>query len=106
MKVNGRFEIADEAIAEFCRKWRITEFAFFGSVLREDFGPESDVDVLVTFQADAHWSLFDIVQMEEELQAIFGREVDLAERTAVEESRNPFRRHSILRGSRVMYTRA
>jgi len=106
MRINGSIEVPDEAIAEFCRKWRITELALFGSVLREDFGPDSDVDVLVRFEEDAPWSLWDIPTMEEELRAIFGRDVDLADRVSVEESRNPFRRRSILRGARVMYTRA
>ena len=65
MKV--RIPIDQEKIAEFCQRWKITEFALFGSVLRDDFRPDSDVDVLVTFAPDAEWSLFDDVDMEEEL---------------------------------------
>jgi len=49
MKVNGSLEIPDAPLAAFCRRWKIREFALFGSVLREDFRPDSDVDVLVTF---------------------------------------------------------
>jgi predicted nucleotidyltransferase len=105
MKINGRLEIPDEAIAEFCRKWRITEFALFGSVLTDDFRPDSDVDVLVRFEKDAPWSLYEIVDMKEELARLLGRDVDLAEREAVEQSRNPFRRHSILSSARVVYAR-
>jgi len=105
MKINGRFEVPDEAIAEFCRKWRITEFALFGSVLTEEFRPDSDVDVLVRFEPDAPWDLWHIIDMKEELKAIFGRDVDLAEREAVEESQNPFRRRSILKSARVVYAR-
>ncbi len=105
MRINGRFEIPDEAIAEFCRKWKITEFALFGSVLTDDFRPDSDVDVLVRFEMDAPWSLLDIVEMKQELARLLGRDVDLAEREAVEESRNPFRRHSILSTARVVYAR-
>jgi len=92
-----------ERIAEFCRKWQITEFALFGSVLREDFSPDSDVDVLVTFAADAPWSLFDIVEMEAQLKDIFGREVDLVERAAIEKSENYIRRKHILAAVETLY---
>ena len=87
-------------IAEFCRKWRIAEFALFGSVLRDDFRPDSDVDVLVTFDPDAGWSLFDLVDMQEELTTLFGRHVDLVEADRI---RNPFRRHAILRSKEVIH---
>ncbi|MBI5118310.1 nucleotidyltransferase family protein [Candidatus Poribacteria bacterium] len=95
-----KMDIPKEAIADFCRRWKVTEFALFGSVLREDFKPDSDVDVLVTFAPDAPWSLLDIVTMQEELKAIFGREVDLVEKEGL---RNPFRRHSILTTRRIIY---
>jgi uncharacterized protein len=85
-----------EKLRDFCRKWRITEFSLFGSVVREDFGPESDVDVLVTFSADTRWTLFDMTDMNEELQSLFGRPVDLLTRRAVEGSLNPIRKTSIL----------
>lgn len=85
-----------EKLRDFCLKWKVTEFSFFGSVLREDFGPESDVDVMVTFENDAPWTLFSLVHMEDELAEIFGRRVDLCERPGVERSRNRFRRESIL----------
>ncbi len=105
MKVNGTLAISDEALEAFCRKWRIQEFALFGSVLRDDFGPDSDVDVLVSFRPDAEWDLFDVVDMQNELATIFGRKVDLFDREAVEQSRNPFRRRGILRNTRVVYAR-
>jgi len=95
-----RIPIDETRIAEFCRKWQITEFALFGSVLRDDFGPDSDVDVLVTFALDAPWSLLDVVSMIDELKEIFGRDVDLVEKDAI---RNPFRRHSILSTKEVVY---
>jgi hypothetical protein len=85
-----------DRIAEFCRKWRIRELSLFGSVLREDFGPDSDVDVLVSFGYGAAWSLFDLTDMEEELRAILGRDVDLVDREAVEHSENYIRRRHIL----------
>jgi predicted nucleotidyltransferase len=85
-----------EKLRDFCRKWKVTEFSLFGSVVRDDFGPESDVDVLVTFAPEARRSLFDMVHMEDELVEIFGREVDLLTRRSVEQSLNPIRRNSIL----------
>ena len=92
-----------EKIAEFCRRWKITEFALFGSVLREDFRPDSDVDVLVSFAPDAHWTLFDMVHMQEELQTILGREVDLVSRRGLEASRNYLRRKAILSSAEVVH---
>ena len=72
-----RVPVNRKALQRFCRRWKITEFALFGSVLRDDFRPDSDVDVLVSFRVDAHWSLADLVEMQDELRAIFGRTVDL-----------------------------
>lgn len=89
-------------IEEFCQRWKITELALFGSVLRDDFRPESDVDMLVTFAPDAQWSLFDLVEMQEELGKMLGRKVDLVEKKGL---RNPFRRHSILKTRQVVYAR-
>jgi hypothetical protein len=98
--VSAKFPIDRKKIAEFCARWRILEFSLFGSVLREDFRPDSDVDDLVTFDPDARWSLFDLVDMQEELKALFGRDVDLVE---TEGLRNPFRRRSILRSKEVIH---
>jgi len=88
--------VSKSKIAAFCRRWKISELAFFGSVLRPDFRSDSDVDVLVTFVPDAAWSLFDHVRMEDDLQAVLGREVDIVTRRAVERSSNPIRRRAIL----------
>ncbi len=90
-------------IDSFCQRWKIAELAVFGSVLREDFGPESDVDVLVTFEAGAAWSLLDLVGMEYDLERRIGRRADIVERTAVEASPNPIRRDDILSGARTLY---
>ena len=87
-------------LSEFCRRHRIAELALFGSVLRDDFGPDSDVDVLVSFAPEAHPSLFDLAEMREELNLLFGREVDIVERPAL---RNPFRKRSILSSLQVVY---
>ena len=82
-----------ERIADFCRRWNIAEFALFGSVLRDDFRPDSDVDVLVSFAPEANWGLVDLVDMQLELSEIFGRNVDLVERSGLQ---NPFMRREIL----------
>ena len=103
MKVNGSLEIPDEVIAAFSRKWKIREFALFGSVLREDFGPDSDIDVLVTFTPDAAWSLLDHARMQDELRMILKRNVDLISRRGIELSRNPIRRKAILESAKVIY---
>ncbi len=96
-------EIPKEQIADFCRKWKIVELSLFGSVLREDFRPDSDVDVLVTFSQDADWSLLDHMAMEEEASAIFGRKVDLISRKAIERSDNYIRRKAILETAQPYY---
>ena len=98
--MSARIPIDRVRIAEFCRKWRIREFALFGSVLRADFRPDSDVDVLVTFEDLAPWTTFDLVQMQNELQPLFGRNVDLVEKRSIT---NPFRRHAILTAKEVVY---
>ena len=96
--------ISDEQLDLFCRRWAIAELSLFGSVLREDFGPTSDVDILVTFLPEAQWSLLDHVQMEMELAELLGREVVLITRRAVESSRNPLRRREILESARTVYS--
>jgi predicted nucleotidyltransferase len=96
----------EDRIAEFCRKWKIVEFALFGSVLRDDFRPDSDVDVLVTFAPGTRVSLFAYPEMQSELGEIFGRPVDLLTRRGVETSPNPYRRKSILDSARVFYAAA
>lgn len=96
-------QIDQVRIGEFCKKWKVAQFAIFGSALRADFGPDSDVDVLVTFKPDSRRSLFDLVQMEEELKGIFGREVDLVSRQGIEASRNYLRRKAILGSAKVLY---
>ncbi len=83
-------------IAAFCQKWKISELSLFGSVLREDFRPDSDVDFLATFAPDAEWSLWDRTDMDEELENIVGRKVDLVNRRVIENSPNWIRRREIL----------
>lgn len=102
----SRIPIPREKVIEFCQKWKITVFALFGSVLRDDFRPDSDVDVLVSFAPDASWTLLDHVEMQDELQAIFGRKVDLVSRKGIERSRNELRRKAILESAEIFYEAA
>jgi predicted nucleotidyltransferase len=95
-----KIDVSSDEIAQFCRRWQIKELSIFGSALREDFRADSDVDVLVAFDEQARWSLFDLMRAERELELIFGREVDLVEKKAV---RNPFRRQHILSHHEVIY---
>lgn len=95
-----RISIPNEKIEAFCRKWNLSEFALFGSVLRDDFGPESDVDVLISFKPGAEMTIESYIEMGDELQAIFSRPVDLVEKRLV---RNPFRRHEILTTRQILY---
>jgi hypothetical protein len=92
--------IPRKEIAAFCKRWQVVEFSLFGSVLRADFRPDSDVDVLVTFSEGAQISLFDLVQMKLELEEIFHRPVDVIEKDALE---NPFRKREILNTAQVIY---
>lgn len=93
-------EVPQEQIEAFCRKWKIRELALFGSVLRDDFRPDSDVDVLVEFEGDDHPGYRGWLAMEEELHALLGRDVDLVEKSSVV---NPYRRRHILASHQVVY---
>lgn len=91
--------VSYDGIVDFCRRWQITGFALLGFVLRSDFRPESNVDVLVTFAPNDHYSLFDLDRMETELSALFGRNADMVAKPTI---RNPFRRQEILQNGRVI----
>lgn len=95
-----QINVPEREIATFCRKWQIVEFSLFGSVLRDDFGPASDVDVLVVFDSESKRTFDDFFDMRDELSRLFGRDVDLVEKRNVV---NPFRRHSILTNRQVIY---
>ena len=100
VRLRGRLGISDDQIASFCQRWMVAEMALFGSVLRDDFRPESDVDVLVDFAPEATWSLFDISRMRLELSSLLGHEADLVQVAGL---RNPFRRRAILSSREVIY---
>ena len=98
-------KLPKEKIAEFCDRWKITEFALFGSILRDDFRPDSDVDVLVTFAPDAKWGLFKVAEMQQELEDILDRDVDFVSRRAIERSHNWLRRKEILGTAKTFYVK-
>lgn len=101
--MNSKIRVSPREIADFCERWQVAELALFGSVLRNDFGPDSDVDVMVSFDEDAKRTLFDMGYMEEELEAMFGRRVDLVSKRGIETSRNYLRREVILESAEVIY---
>lgn len=98
-----KIELPMEQIKAFCDRWQVAEFALFGSVLRDDFRADSDIDVMVSFLSDAHPTLFTLVDMQEDLQKRFEREVDLVTRGGIENSRNPYRREEILSTAKIIY---
>jgi len=100
---NPKIEVPLNKIEAFCRKWKIKEFALFGSILRDDFRPDSDIDVLVTFEPDADITFDNLIEMREEIEKIFGRKVDLIERKLVERSENYIRRRHILQSLEPVY---
>jgi len=95
-----KIALPQKNIEDFCLKWKVTEMSLFGSVISKNFRPDSDIDVLVSFKDNAGWSLFDFVDMVDELKVIFGRKVDLVEKDSL---KNPFRRQSILSANEVIY---
>ncbi|MCB0023798.1 MAG: nucleotidyltransferase domain-containing protein [Caldilinea sp.] len=97
--------IPNAQLAAFCQRWQIEELSLFGSILDDQFNDESDVDVLVTFAPDVAYSFRHFIAMQDELEEIFGRRVDLVERSAVERSANYIRRRSILESKRPVYAR-
>jgi len=102
--ITARIHIPKEKVEAFCRKWGVQRLELFGSVLRPDFSHESsDVDVMVTLSPDRTYDLFDILRMEDELTASFGRKVELTERSTVEKSENYIRRRHILNAAQPVY---
>ena len=97
-----KIRIPRKKLEEFCRRNHIRKLAFFGSVLRDDFGPDSDVDVLVDFEPGKTPGLA-FFGMADDLEQIFGRKVDLLTFNGVKSSRNPFRREAILSSAKVVY---
>jgi hypothetical protein len=98
-----RVALPPAQLAEFCRRWSITELAVFGSAVRDDFGPASDLDVLVRFDTGVRYGLLDVGRMEEDLALIAGRPVDVVTRQGLEASKDHRLRDEIERSSKVVY---
>lgn len=92
--------ISESLLADICRRFGVVELAVFGSFLRDDFGPDSDIDVLITFAPDKNADLFDLADLQSALQDCFGRPVDVVEKNALT---NPYRRQAILSSAEVLY---
>ena len=101
-QVSSRVTASSDAIADFCRRWRVTKLSLFGSVLRDDFSGESDIDVLVEFEPGGVPGI-KFVSMASELSILFGRPVDVLTQSAVERSPNHIRRKDILESAEVVY---
>ncbi len=98
-----RLAINTEELSKFCQRWQVAELALFGSVLRDDFNTDSDIDVLVSYQPTAKRGLFEKIQMKEELELLFHRRVDLVSKRAIQQSHNWLRRRNILDSAEVIY---
>ena len=102
-ELSARLGVTDEEVADFCHRWKITELSAFGSVLRDDFGPDSDVDLLVSYAPDIRRRLVDHARMEEELANMLGRKIDLCSKLSVEHSRNWLLKRIILESAELLY---
>ena len=102
-RLASRIGLPMNAIEAFCDRWQVEEIALFGSVLRDDFGRDSDIEILIRFKTERTPGLFGIAGMERELGGLLGRRVDLVTRAAIEESRNYIRRKAILESAQVIY---
>ena len=102
MTINN-LDIQEEQLHKICKKYLIKELALFGSALRDDFTENSDIDLLVEFVPDSGITLFNIVDLRDEFEKLFGREVDIVSKNAVRRSRNFIRKNAILKDYKVIY---
>lgn len=101
--MTSQIAVAEDAIRAFCQRHNVVRFALFGSILRDDFRPDSDIDVLLEFASGVRYGVSALVAMGDELEALFGRPVDIVDRQAVLDSPNPIRRKAILDSEQVIY---
>lgn len=101
--IPAHLHVSEDALRSFCRKWRVVEIDLFGSALGPNFGPDSDVDLLVEYSEDAHPTLIDEAHMLDELEALFGRPVHFMTKRAVQNSSNPIRRNAILESATPLH---
>ncbi|ELS05132.1 putative nucleotidyltransferase [Xenococcus sp. PCC 7305] len=102
-QIEQRLGVSLLTVTQFCQRWQITELALFGSVLRDDFNPNSDLDFLVTFSPDAKIGLAEVNEMEQELKNMVKRKIDLIWKKSIEASQNWIRRQNILETAKVIY---
>jgi predicted nucleotidyltransferase len=100
MTLQNNINVPKAKIINYCKQHHILEFAFFGSVLTSDFKPDSDIDVLIRFEPDCHYSLYDIMDIQDDLKDLLGYDIDLVEKQGL---KNPFRRHEILNNMEIVY---
>lgn len=103
MKQQLKIQLPHPELAAFCQKWKIKEMSFFGSVLREDFRSDSDIDIIVNFEDNSTWGILELVRMKRELKTLLGREVDLMTKKSIEQSHNWIRRQEILGTAQIVY---
>lgn len=103
MKQQLKIQLPRPELAAFCQKWKIKEMSFFGSVLREDFRSDSDIDIIVNFEDNSTWGILELVRMKRELKTLLGREVDLMTKKSIEQSHNWIRRQEILGTAQIVY---
>lgn len=103
MKHQLNIQLPRQELIAFCQYWKIRELSLFGSVLREDFRSDSDIDIMVSFEDDATWGLLELVRMKRELKMVLGRDVDLLTRKSIEQSDNWIRQQEILGTAQVVY---
>jgi uncharacterized protein len=104
MTIHG-IDLDSQAIRDFCDKWKITQLSVFGSILRDDFRPDSDIDFLATFDKNAQWDLYDVELMRNELEQVIGRSADLISRSAIERSDNRFIKKEVLSTAEPVYAK-
>lgn len=102
-QIYDRLQASPDQIVALCQQWQILELSLFGSILRDDFRPDSEVDLLVTFATDAHLSLLDLVELQHQFESLFGRSVDVIEKQTIEASPNWIRRNAILNSAATIY---
>jgi len=102
-QIQQRLGLSAEQIADFCHKWNIIELSLFGSVLSDQFRPDSDIDILINFASNARQGLLTLAKLKHELEDKIGREVDVALKDSVENSENWIRRNDILTTAQVIY---
>lgn len=104
ISIRPDFTLPAEPLQNLCQHWQIIELSLFGSVLRDDFNPESDIDLLITFADSARITFFDLDEIERQFSFLFeNRPVDIVTKNAIEQSHNPIRRQNILNNAKIIY---